>query len=77
MSRQEDKPVDYEQRAFVNLAAAAFLLFYALIFGWTVMAVHDWMQMERCISSGRRDCADVPQPPRGVLILPQRGPGAP
>ena len=73
MADPDDTPVDYEQRSFVNLSATAFLLLYALAFGWTVLKVHEWMQFERCVYSGRRDCNEMPQPARGVLVLPPRG----
>ena len=59
---------DYGQRHFVNLIAAAFLLFIAVLITWTLGAVTEHEKQMRCVESGRRDCVAIAvvAPPRGL-----------
>ena len=62
---------NYEHRHFINLLSIAFLLVVAVAIIWTVKAMEENERMQRCISSGRRNCVqlDVPQPAATVRML--------
>ena len=60
---------DYGQRHFVNLVAAAFLLFIAVAITWTLVAVTESEKQMRCVESGRRDCLAIAAPPRGMRAI--------
>ncbi|MBM3608778.1 MAG: hypothetical protein FJX29_10080 [Alphaproteobacteria bacterium] len=62
-SREPDE-TDYEQRHFVNLAAAVFLLALAICIAWTIRIFDQQQALERCIASGRKDCVQIAQPPK-------------
>jgi hypothetical protein len=57
---------NYEHRTFVNLLAAAFLLLLALGAAYVLITMDQQRKLERCIASGRRDCAPLQTPPGRV-----------
>ena len=64
---------DYEQRHFVNLTAAAFLLALALCIAATVQLFDRQQIIENCLLTGRKDCVEVAQgAPRGMIVLRSR-----
>ena len=67
-----DDPTDYEHRHFVNLAAAAFLLCIAIAIIWTVKAMEDYENLQKCLGSGRRECVDLHVPVRPMIPVPAR-----
>ena len=66
-----DDDTDYAHRHHVNLLAVAFLLVVALVIGWTLIAFERQQKLERCFSSGRRDCIPVESPPHSSLVIPR------
>lgn len=56
--------VDYAHRHFVNLVSVAFLLTLALAMVWTVKTIDQQETTRKCFASGRRDCVEIPAPPR-------------
>lgn len=64
--------VDYEHRAFVNLAAAASVLALAFVLIWTIQVFDSQLQTERCLRSGRNDCIKIFKPVAGPIKLPVR-----
>ncbi len=59
-----DRPVeiddtDYAHRHFVNLAAAAFLLFVSIGIVWTIKAMDAYEKQRACLDSGRRECVQL------------------
>lgn len=61
---------DYAHRHFVNLVSAALLLLIGISIVWTVKAIEAHEKLERCLSSGKRDCIDLNIPPRhGVRLI--------
>jgi hypothetical protein len=67
---RERNDTDYDQRHFVNLLAAAFLLALALCIGYTIKMFEQQQKVEKCLLSGRKDCIAVTQgAPRGMVVL--------
>jgi hypothetical protein len=66
------EPTDYAHRHFVNLAATAMLLLIAMAVVWTVHAIEEHEKLQRCLSSGRRDCVDLNIPPQPGIYQPSR-----
>jgi hypothetical protein len=65
-ARMAPDETDYGQRHFVNLVAAVFLLFIAVLITWTLGAVTEGEKQMRCVESGRIDCVAIAAPPRGM-----------
>ncbi len=63
---------DYEHRHFINLVAIAFLLVIAGAIIWTVRAIDQNEQLQRCFNSGRRDCVKIDTPPSSIVRVPVR-----
>lgn len=61
-ARRDD--VDYAHRHFVNLLSVVFLLALALAMVWTVKAIDQQETTRKCLASGRKDCIEIPAPPR-------------
>jgi hypothetical protein len=57
---------DYERRTLINLLAAVFLCLIALAAAYVITTLDRQWKLERCIASGRRDCAPLQVPPNGV-----------
>jgi hypothetical protein len=57
---------NYEHRTLVNLLAAVFLLLLALGAAYVLTTMDRQWKLERCLASGRRDCAPLPVPPGNV-----------
>ena len=49
-----------------NLIAIAFVLGLAIAAIWIVKMMVESEKSQRCMASGRRDCVEVPAPPRTV-----------
>jgi hypothetical protein len=69
----DEDPVDldaetqnYEHRTFVNLLAAVLLLVLALGAAYVLTTMDRQWKLERCLASGRRDCAPLQVPPGNV-----------
>ena len=62
---------DYSHRTLVNLLGVIMLLVYGLALAWTMVAISDYLKLERCLSSGRRECRTFVAPPRGEVLLPR------
>jgi Na+/glutamate symporter len=60
-----DEP-DYERRTLVNLLAAVFLICLALAAAYVITTLDRQWKLERCIASGRRDCAPLQIPPNSL-----------
>jgi hypothetical protein len=67
-SRNPPDRTDYARRDFINLAATATLLVVALLIAWTFKAFTESEARQRCFDSGRKDCAPIAAPPRGLAI---------
>ena len=67
--RQDDKERD-AHRTLVNLLGAIAALIYALALGWTLLAISDYLKLERCLNSGRVACRTFAAPPGGQLAPP-------
>jgi hypothetical protein len=63
---QDSETPDYERRTFVNLLATAFLVLLALAAAYVITTLDRQWKLERCVASGRRDCAPIQNPPNGV-----------
>jgi hypothetical protein len=57
---------DYDRRTLINLLAAIFLCLIALAAAYVITTLDRQWKLERCIASGRRDCAPLQVPPKGV-----------
>jgi hypothetical protein len=62
MRRRRDD-TDYDQRTLANLTATIALLLMALALTATVRSFQRQQTLERCLASGRRDCAGAPHAP--------------
>lgn len=60
MTRPQPDDTDYERRTLANLVATIALLLVALALTWTVRAYQDSEALERCLLTGRFDCAASP-----------------
>ena len=54
--------VDYEHRTTVNLMAVIAIILLAAGLYWTAHNISESRKLERCVSSGRRDCFLAPDP---------------
>jgi hypothetical protein len=61
---------DYQHRNFVNLVAAIALLAIAIGVVWAVKAMEANEELDRCLSTGRRDCVAIEAPPRETIRTP-------
>ena len=70
MTPQEPRDTtDYGHRTLVNLLGAIAVLIYGLALGWTVLAISDYLKLERCLNSGRAECRTFAAPPRETVRL--------
>jgi hypothetical protein len=69
--KTKDDPIDYAHRHLVNLIALVALLIIAIAIVWTVKAMEDNENLNRCVATGRRDCSplSIAQPVRSVVII--------
>jgi hypothetical protein len=61
---EADAP-DYDRRTFINLLAGVFLGLLALAAAYVIITLDRQWKLERCVMSGRRDCAPLQVPPNG------------
>ena len=69
---REDDLTDYDHRDFVNLLAAALLLFVAIGVVWSVKSMQEYEATRACLDSGRRDCLMLDVPHHYAVRAPSR-----
>ena len=58
----DDDREERSRRALVNLLAAIAALMVAFGAVWTFKALDEQRRLQRCLDSGRRDCAEIVDP---------------
>lgn len=58
----DDDSEERSRRTLVNLVAAIAVLLVAIGAVWAFKALDEQRRLQRCLDSGRRDCADIVGP---------------